>query len=326
MANLETQYLGLTLKNPIVVSSSGLTNSLDKIKEIEKAGAGALVLKSIFEEQINHETADVQSESKQYAEAYDYLQNYVKANNVDKHLHLIKEAKKEVSIPIIASINCVSSGNWTDFAKQFETAGADALELNVFILPTSKHLNAAEQEEKYYKIVEEVIKTVTIPVSVKISYHFTNPIQVVDRLYALGAKGVVMFNRFYEPDIDIDKLEMTAGSVFSCAADLRHTLRWAAIVADEVKEVNISASTGVHDEKAAIKAILAGASTVQVCSVLYQKGIGEITKIVDGLEKWMNQRGFDSIKTIKGLMSMKSVSNPDAYYRSQFMKYFSNFE
>lgn len=326
MANLETKYLGLSLKNPIIVSSSGITSSVDNIKEAEQNGAAAIVLKSIFEEQINHEASTFESQGKSNAEAFDYLQTYVAGHNVKKQLDLIKEAKQAVSIPIIASINCFSDKNWIDFSKQFEEAGANALEINIYIMPDDRKSSGSDIEKAYYKIIKKLVKKSNIPVSVKLSFHFTNMINVVDNIKGLGAKGVVLFNRFYEPDIDIDKMEMTNSSVFSSTSDIRFPLRWSAIISDSVKGIDISSSTGVHDSEGAIKLLLAGATTVQVCSVLYQKGMGEIKTILEGLEEWMKQRGFDSIDSLRGLMSYKSIPDAAVYQRSQFMKYFSNYE
>ncbi len=326
MANLETKYLGLTLKNPIIVSSSGLTSNVAKIKEAEEAGAGAVVLKSVFEEQINHEAGNLHEVGKDNAEAYDYLQSYVTANNLDNYLNLIKEAKSSVSIPVIASISCFSDKKWTDFAKHFEEAGADALELNIYILPDDRRKSGSDYEKIYLSIIKKVIKKTNIPVSIKLSYNFTNVINIVDKVKSLGAKGVVLFNRFYEPDIDIDKMEMTTSNVFSTESDLRFALRWAAIVSDQVKGIDIASSTGVHSAEGAIKMLLAGANAVQICSVLYNNGMGEIKSMLEGIESWMKQRGFDDLNGIRGLMSYKSIPDPSVYHRSQFMKYFSNFE
>jgi len=326
MANLETKYLGLTLKNPLIVSSSGLTSNVTKIKEAEENGAAAVVLKSVFEEQINYEAANYQSVSKDNAEAFDYLQGYVTANNLDNYLKLIKEAKSTVSIPVIASINCFSDKKWIDFAENFEKAGADALELNIYILPDDRKKSGSDYEKIYLNLIKKVLRKTNIPVSIKLSYNFTNVINMVDKIKGLGAKGVVLFNRFYEPDIDIDNMEMTTSSVFSNESDLRFALRWAAIVSDQVKGIDIAASTGVHSAKGAIKMLLAGATTVQLCSVLYSKGMGEIKDILAGIEEWMNQRGLNDISGVRGLMSYKSIPDPAVYQRSQFMKYFSNFE
>ncbi|MFA6403224.1 MAG: dihydroorotate dehydrogenase-like protein [Salinivirgaceae bacterium] len=326
MANLQTKYLGLTLKNPIIVSSSGITSSIEKIKEAEKNGAAAVVLKSIFEEQINYEAGHLHKIGKDNAEAFDYLQGYVTSNSLEKHLALIKEAKNSVSIPVIVSINCFSDNKWTDFAKQFEDAGADAIEVNIYICPNDRKKSSTDIEKEYYNIIKKIVKKSKIPVSVKLGYQFTNLIQVVDNIKSLGVKGVVLFNRYYEPDINIDTMELTNNSVFSSESDIRFPLRWTAIISDQVKGIDIASSTGVHNAEGVIKMILAGADAVQVCSILYTKGLGEIRKMLDGTEEWLKLRGFDSIDSIRGLMSYRSIPDPAVYQRSQFMKYFSNFE
>lgn len=326
MANLETKYLGLTLKNPLIVSSSGITGSVEKIKEAEKNGAAAVVLKSIFEEQINYEAENYHSSGKDNAEAYDYVQGYVSANNLQKHINLIKEAKEAVSIPVIVSINCHSDKNWIEYAKQFEEAGADAIELNIYIMPDDRKMSGSDLEKIYFNIIKKVVKKTNVPVSVKLSYHFTNVVSVVDNVKSLGAKGVVLFNRFYEPDINIDTMQMSNSAVFSAESDIRFPLRWTAVISDQIKGIDIASSTGVHNAEGLIKMLLAGADAVQVCSILYQKGMGELKKMLDGLEEWMRQRGFDDVNSFRGLMSYKSISDPAVYQRSQFMKYFSNFE
>lgn len=326
MINLETKYLGLTLKNPIIISSSGLTSSITKIKEAEKAGAAAIVLKSVFEEQINQEADSLHRTGADNPEAFDYLQAYVTANNIENYLNLIKEAKKAVSIPVIASINCFSNNKWTDFAQKFAQAGADALELNIYILPVDRKIDSTGYEKMYFNIIESVVKKSPIPVSVKISHHFTNLVNIVDRAKAVGAKGVVMFNRMYQPDIDIDKLEITAGNIFSSESDLRFSLRWAAIISDAVKGIDIAASTGVHSAKSAIKMLLAGAAAVQICSVIYNNGWGDINKIISGIELWMREHKYSKISDFKGILSYNSIPYPEVYQRSQFMKYFSNFD
>ncbi len=326
MAQLSSEYLGLTLKNPIIVSSSGLTATVNKIIEAEKAGAAAVVLKSVFEEQINYEASSYQNISKESPESFDYLQGYVTANNLDNYLKLIAEAKEKTSIPVIASIHCYSDKKWIDFAQLFEEAGADALELNIYMQPESRNTTGADIEKQYINLVKKVVKKTKIPVAVKLSNQFTNLINMSDRLASVGAKGVVLFNRFYEPDINIEKLEMNSFEVFSNPSDLRFALRWGAIIADKVPDLSIASSTGVHNAEGVIKMILAGADAVQLCSVLYQKGFGEIQKMLDEIETWMAHRGFETLKSIRGLMSYKSVPNPEIYERSQFMKYFSNFE
>ncbi len=323
MAELNVKYLGLSLRNPIIVSSSGLTDSVKKIIEAEKAGAGAVVLKSLFEEQLSFEAGQYQGNS-DYPEADDYIRNYTKDNSIDKYLSLIEEAKAEVNIPVIASVNCVSAKDWLDFAKKIEAAGADALEINVFFLPTDKDQTSSQQEELYYELAEKLKQIINIPLSFKLGRQFSNLLNLVDRMYNRRVAGVVLFNRFYEPDIDIKELKLIPSDVFSSPSEIRQTLRWVGILSNSVEHIDIAASTGVHDGRSVIKLLLAGASAVQVCSVLYKNGIGHISSMISELEIWMDQQGFKSIEDFKGKLSYRNISDPSLYERSQFMKYFSS--
>lgn len=323
MYNLEVSYLGLKLKNPVIVSSSGLTSSVEKIKKIEKSGAGAVVLKSLFEEQINYEAGTLIM-NHDYPEAEDYIKNYTKDHGVGEYLKLIEEAKKAVSIPVIASINCVSANDWVRFTREIENAGADAIELNVFSLPTDKNLEASEYEKVYFDLAGKIKSVTHLPVSMKIGNHFTNPVNMVYKLFTMGIKGVVLFNRFYEPDIDINKFSLTAAEVFSTPSEIRQNLRWVAIISDKVNQIDISASTGIHSGEAIIKQLLAGAEAVQVCSVLYKNGVEYIDKMLDEVEIWMKNNDYKSIEEFRGKMSYKSIPDPMLYERSQFMKYFSS--
>ncbi|NPA37995.1 MAG: dihydroorotate dehydrogenase-like protein [Chlorobi bacterium] len=328
MVNLETNYLGLKLKNPIVVSSSGLTDNVEKIGKLVEAGAGAVVLKSLFEEQINYEIKNSiqKGEGFDYPEAVDYIKEYTKENNVNEYLNLIKDAKAAYDIPVIASINCFSTGEWVDFARKIEEAGADALELNIYMLNIDKNGKAEDYEKVYYDILADVKKEVNIPVVMKLGFYFSNLVKVVNMLSGMGAAGVVLFNRFYEPDIDIHKLQITAAEVFSSSSDLRRTLRWIAIVSEMVKDVDISASTGIHSGEAVVKVLLAGAATAQVCSAVYKNGPEIITKMLNELSEWMEEKGYENIESFKGIMNYGKIGNPALYERSQFMKYFSSLE
>lgn len=325
MINLETKYMGLKLKNPIIVASSGLTNSIKKIKDLENAGAGAVVLKSIFEEQINNEVSDLINRDPQnlYPEAEDYIWNYTRNNSITRHLNLLSEAKKETEIPIIASINCMSASEWTVFAKDFENAGADALELNLFFVPTARLRSSEEIEQLYLKIVSEVKKQVTIPVSVKIGYYYTNLVSMADRLVAHGANALVLFNRFYEPDINIEKMQITSSEVFSSPADIRRSLRWIGLISSQLPKVEIAASTGIHDGEAVIKQLLAGAQAVQVCSGIYINGSQLISGMLTDLNAFMKKQNFKKIEDFRGRLSYKNIPDPMLYERAQFMKYFS---
>jgi dihydroorotate dehydrogenase (fumarate) len=329
MINLKTTYMGLQLKNPLIVSSSGLTNSVRKIKIIEEKGAGAVVLKSLFEEQISNEAKNLigkESSNLNYPEAEDYIQTYVKGNSVSNYLTLIKEAKEAVSIPVIASINCVSSSDWTSFAKEIEKAGADAIELNVFIVPGDKNRSSTEYEDLYYNIFNAVKKEVTIPISMKIGIYFTNLFSVANRLNADGVDALVLFNRFYEPDIDINTMTIKSAQVLSSAGDIRKSLRWVGMLSDKIKGLDIAASTGIHDGEAAIKQLLAGATTVQICSTVYDHGFDQISTILEDISKWMKAKDFTSVSEFRGSLNYGSIPNPSLYERAQFMKYFSNTE
>ena len=323
MAKLETSYLGIDLKNPVIVSSSGLSNSVDKIIKLAENGAGAIVLKSIFEEQIRMEAGSMLKGS-DYPEAQDYIMAYSKSNAIENYLKLIEDAKAAVDIPIIASINCVSSAEWISFARNMQEAGADALELNVFILPTSIHDNGKSYEELYYSILTAIKKVVTIPVSIKLGQHFSNIPAFVKNLMAYGAQGVVLFNRFYAPDINLDNLTFTTSEVFSSPADIRYSLRWVGIVSSLVEKVDICASTGIHDAQGVIKQILAGAKAVQICSVLYRKGPEFLKQIISGVNEWMDKHNFADLHELRGRMNYKSIPDPTVFERAQFMKYFSN--
>lgn len=325
MPTLETKYMGLTLKNPIIVASSGLTNSIEKIKDLEKAGAGAVVLKSIFEEQINNEVNHLinRDPQNQYPEAEDYIWNYTRNNSITHHLNLLSEAKKETEIPIIASINCMSASEWTVFAKDFENAGADALELNLFFVPTDRKKTAEEIEQLYLKVVSEVKKSVTIPVSVKIGFYYTNLVAMADRLVANGANALVLFNRFYEPDINIEKMELVASEVFSSPSDIRRSLRWIGLISSQLPQVEIAAATGIHDGEAVIKQLLAGAQVTQVCSSVYINGSQVIAGMVADLQAFMKKWNFKKIEDFRGRLSYKNIPDPMLYERAQFMKYFS---
>lgn len=323
--NTSIDYLGLKLRNPLVVSSSGLTSSIDRIVKLAKLGAGAVVLKSLFEEQIKYEAGSMISQS-DYPEAEDYILNYTRSNTIDEYLSLIEGTKRATDIPIIASINCVSSDEWVSFAKSIEEAGADALELNVFYLPTDINESAESLESIYLELLSKIIKTVSIPVSIKLGYYFTNLPALVNKLYAAGAKGVVLFNRFYAPDVDIHEMDFTSSEVFSSPAEIRTSLRWTGIVSSLVPDVDLCSSTGVHDAEGLVKQLLVGAQAVQLCSVLYKKGIEEIPTILKGLTEWMDKYNFEDIASFRGRLSYKNIKDPAVFERAQFMKYFSNMQ
>ena len=326
MGNLETTYLGLKLKNPLVAASSGLTGSIEKMKELEKAGIAAVVLKSIFEEQILGEVSNMiarEPQSSDYPEAEDYIKYYLRDNSVRKHIELIEAAKKVLSIPVIASVNCVSGQEWTSISKEFEKAGADAIELNIFYVPTDRNEKPGMVEQLYLDVLQKVKKEVSIPVAVKFGIYHSNIPGMADKLKGAGANGVVMFNRFYEPDINIETLELTASEIFSLPADIRRTMRWIGLVSSSVTGLEIAASTGIHDSEAVIKMLLAGAQVTQLCSTIYVNGVDVIPEILSGISSFMKKWNFKNIDDFRGRLSYKNIPDPMLYERSQFMKYFS---
>jgi len=323
MVNLETNYAGLSLKNPLIVSSSGLTDQVDKIIKIAELGAGGVVLKSLFEEQIKFEAGKFM-ESTDYPGAEDYLNHYVKSNNVDQYLQLIEEAKSKVDIPVIASINCVSTTEWIEFARKIEEAGADALELNVYFIPLSKEDPCQNYERIYFDLAAKMKELISIPVIMKLSNHFTNLVNLVNQLYFREISAVVLFNRFYSPDIQIAERKLVASEVFSHPAEIRDPLRWTAILSHFVDKISIGASTGVHDGDAVIKLLLAGAHAVHVCSALYKNGVGHIKTILDDVQEWMKKNNYSAIGDFRGQMNYRNISDPLNYERSQFMKYYSS--
>jgi dihydroorotate dehydrogenase (fumarate) len=326
MVDLSTKYMGMTLKNPVIVGSSDLANSVQGIKDLEASGAAAVVLKSVFEEEIAFEYEDVLKEASAQGvnlEQFDYYDFHIRGKKLDEYTDLIQESKKRVSIPLIASVNCVYSHEWTAFAKRLQTAGADALELNMFFLPSDFGRTSEEKEKAYFQIVEKIQKEVTIPIALKISYYFSNLGPMIQKLSETGIRGLVLFNRFFSPDFDIDTMEVTPTNILSSPSDLAISLRWIAIMAERVS-CDLAASTGVHDGAALIKQILAGASAVQVVSTLYKNGNRRIGEMLKTLEDWMAKKGYGSLADFRGKMSQAKSSNPAAYERMQFMKYFGS--
>jgi len=326
MENLTTSYLGLKLKSPLIVSSSRLTSTIGQLKEAEESGAGAVVLKSLFEEQINHHIHAFQPAPGSYPEADDYLSNYIHDNSVETYLELIRNAKANLTIPVIPSINCYTPKGWTGFARNIADAGADAIEINVFFMPVDRKKSASESEKLYFELIENLKKTVKIPIALKIGYRFSNILYMIDQFYVRGIEGVVMFNRFYEPDIDINKMEVIPASILSQDIERRYVLRWIGMASAQDIKIDISASTGVHSGQDAVKYLLAGATTVQVCSVLYNKGISYIKTMNGHISDWMSSKGFKKIEDFRGKLNYQNYEKPTVFERTQFMKYFSSFE
>lgn len=324
MTQLKTTFAGLPLRNPVIISSSGLTNSAEKNKKLELAGAGAIVLKSVFEEQIMMQAHHMATYGS--PEGDDYLNTYVRSHAINEYISLIEETKRICTIPVIASINCFSNSEWTEFARMMELAGADALELNILSLQTEKEYQFGVFEQRHIDILSNVKRHISIPVIVKLGSNFTNPIALINQLYANGAAAVVLFNRFYQPDINIESKSYTSGEVFSHPSDLANGLRWTAIASAHVPQVDYAVSGGVHDGEAIVKAILAGASAVEVCSAIYQKGNSTIETMTHELSGWMHKNGYETISEFKSEMNALSTGESSPFERTQFMKYFSSKE
>ncbi len=327
MADLSVKYLGLQLKNPIIVASSGLTNSVEKVVELERNGAGAVVLKSLFEEQIFSEAQfNVSRDQSFSADVHDYILNYTKQNSIENYINLIKGAKSAVSIPVIASINCVTDSNWIEFAKSLQDAGADAIEVNLAILPSDHEKSGADYEKIYFSLTEKLRSTLKLPIALKISDYSSGLSNLIKTISWTGnIDSIVMFNRFYNPDIDIDNFKITSSNVFSDSHDYSNTLRWVAIMRNCL-EIDICATTGIHDGKAVIKQLLVGADAVQIASVIYKNGPVIISKILSDIELWMDNKKFKSISDFKGKMAFKKGADNTAFERIQFMKHFGGIE
>jgi dihydroorotate dehydrogenase (fumarate) len=329
MPNLKTNYLGLELKNPVIIASSGLSDSIHNIIALESAGAGAIVLKSLFEEEIVSEMETklkkMASESFLYPETLDFYEDQDEENSSLRYLELIREAKSKVKIPIIASINCVTSDYWTYFPSQIEAAGADALEINIFLLPSDFTRDRPANEKIYYDIIEKVTGLIKIPISLKISSYFSDLAFIFKKFSHTPISGLVLFNKYYNPDFDIEKMEVTSGKVLSTPEDFHNTLRWISILAGRVN-CSLAATTGIHNGETAVKMLLAGADVVQVASAIYQHGPGKIAEIIEFMQTWMHKKGFEKITDFKGKMSQVGSTNPAAYERVQFMKYFKGYK
>ena len=324
MKTLETNFAGLKLKNPFIVSSSNLTNSAEKNKKWENAGVGAVVLKSLFEEEIEAE-ADWMNEGT-HAEELDYLQTYHRAHRLEEYLRLIKETKAVCTIPVIASINCYQLTEWTDFAKQIEIAGADAIELNIMSVHTDADEAYGTAERLYVQIVQRIRQVVSLPIIVKLGRNLTNPMPLIHQLHANGVAGVVLFNRMAAPDFNIDTLKFAHAEALGHPSDLYETLRWVGLASDWVPALSYAASGGVADGASLVKALLAGASAVEVCSALYRGGASQVNEMLAFLSEWMTQHRFASVSDFKGLMNARETGSASAFARSQFFKQFGKYE
>jgi len=321
MPDTSVQYLGHTLRTPIVISSSGLTNTMSGIRQAAEAGAGAVVLKSLFEEQIEStiETDGQEMELSMHPEAEQYISQMGMHLGPQRYLELIGEAKAAVDIPIIASMNCVTSKWWGNYGKQIEAAGADAVELNIAIMPRDESEPAEAVEKRYLRIVDRIRQQIDLPLAVKIGPYFTGLPKFASELRKAGASALVLFNRFYQMDIDIEGENLAPGYQFSTPEEIYTSLRWVSILSGDVG-CDLSASTGIHSADGVIKQLLAGATTVQMCSALYRSGFEIITQIHDELTAWMERKGYKSISDFQGKLSQSASDDPESYERLQYIK------
>ncbi len=321
MADVTTTYLGLTLRSPVIAASSRLTQNLDGVRTCEDAGAGAVVMKSLFEEQIDSDSRHMmqQMDVFSHTDAYDFISHSSKDYYIDAYLESLEKAKDALDIPVIASVNCRNDGSWIEYASRFESVGADALELNVFVIPSDPKRTSEDIEQVYLDILTKVRKEVTIPIALKIGFHFSGMANFFQRLDKHGADGLVLFNRFYKSDIDINRMVLKAGGLISVPEETALTLQWAALTS-KMLSCDICANTGIHDGDTVIKHLLAGAKSVQICSAMMKEGpevIGAMNKRVD---QWMNDKGFDRIDGFRGILSRDPEDNAHIWERSQYIK------
>lgn len=324
MLDLSTTYMGLALASPIIAGSSPLTGTVQGVRSAEAGGAAAVVLKSIFEEEIAAEYQGVLAEARSKGmslESYEYYDYQVRGDRVASYVELLRGVKKAVRVPVIASINCTYSHEWVAFAKELENAGADGLELNMFFLPSDLKRSSEEREREYLVVIEKVLRQVKIPVSLKISPYFSTLAQMIRRLSQTGVAALVLFNRFYSIDFDIETLSITSAAALSEPAEIGTPLRWMALMARRV-QCDLAASTGVHDGAGLIKMLLAGAKAVQVVSSLARNGAAHAGVMLGELSQWMGRHGFRAISDFRGRLSQAESEDPAVYERVQFMKHF----
>ncbi len=327
--DLTTTYLGLKLKNPLVASASPLSEKVETVKKLEEAGIAAIVMYSLFEEQIIHESMELDHYldygTDSYAEALTYLPDIGRYSiGPDKYLSHLKQVKEAVDIPVIGSLNGVSAGAWVEYARKIEAAGADALELNIYYLPFETNLTSEDLEDTYVNFVSQVRSKINIPLAVKIGPYFTGVGNVCSKLVQAGADGLVLFNRFYQPDFDLEELETTPNLVLSTSQELRLPLRWIALLYGRVK-TDFALTTGVHNAEDVLKAMMAGARVAMLASALLRHGPERVSEILADLENWMKAHDYTSIQQMQGSMSEQSTHNPRALRRSNYIKVLNSF-
>lgn len=326
--NTETRYLGLELKSPIVVGSCGLTADVDKMVQMEQAGAGAVVVKSVFEEQIIHDikrNTHVVAPIDNYGDSYEYIANHVADDSLERHFSMIREAKRQLTIPVIGSINCFSYENWLTYAQKFQDAGCDALELNMAILPYETSLSADDVERTFSQIINTIRKSIELPISIKVGSYFTDMAKQMQQLSWMGIQGVTMFNKSVEVDIDIERETLQNASYLSNHEEMYRTLRWVAILSKKMR-CDLSATTGVYCAADVVKMLLAGATTVQVVSCLYKNGIDTLRELNEGLQAWMQRKGYENLAAFRGKLAVMPAEKASVAMRTQFMKYFAEID
>lgn len=322
--DLRTKYLGLDLKHPVVASSSPLTGTPDGLRALEEAGAAAVVLPSLFEEQVEHDAFarehELDGTGGFAAEAHEgFLPTLDEYNSgVDDYVATLRTAKSELSIPVIASVNGTSPGGWTEYARTLQDAGADAIELNVYHVAADVDASGTEVEKRYIDLVHDVRQVIDVPLAVKIGPYFSSPANMARQLVDAGADALVLFNRFYQPDIDLEDLVVRPNIVLSTPAEMRLALRWIAILRGRV-DTNLAATTGVHDAEGVVKLMLAGADVAMMTSALLLHGPEHVAHVVEGVREWFETRGYDSVNQARGSLSQASVPDPSAFERANYM-------
>lgn len=324
MVNLQTTYLGLNLKNPIVASASPLSQKIESALALEAAGISAIVMYSLFEEQILRESLKLNEDllrgTEQYAESLSYFPEIDRYNiGADSYIQQVKKLKKTLSIPVIGSLNGFSSGGWIEYAQKIEEAGADALELNIYDVATDPQISSAELEDSYIKLLEDVRKSIKIPLAVKLSPFFTVLPNFADKLVQAGADGLVLFNRFYQPDFDLEQLEVVPNLVLSNSNELRLPVRWIAILYGRVK-TDFALTSGVHTSQDVLKALMAGAKVTMIASEFLQNGANRANEMLSEMDNWLEEHKYLSVNQMIGSMSQKAIANPAAFERANYMK------
>ena len=324
--NTKTKYLGMEIGSPIIAGSCGLTANIENLCKLEECGAGAVVLKSIFEEQIIYDikrNTHIHAPVGNYGDSYEYIAQHVAADSVAKYFSLIKEAKSKLKIPVIGSINCFSHENWITYAKQFQDSGCDALELNMAIMPFDTSLSTDDVERTFSNIIQSIRKSINIPISIKVGSYFTDLAKFMQQLSWSGIQGITMFNKSLQVDIDTEHESLCNADSLSYPGELYNTLRWTAILSKKMR-CDLCATTGVNDANDVVKLLLAGATSIQVASSLYRNGVEYVKALNNGLEEWMKQKGYENIEQFRGKLALKNNDKASMLMRTQFMNYFAD--